>query len=145
RGCIVHAPARAYKATENMGIALLGAPACDWVLHLEDDVKPCADLIGSVTRWLEQHAHEGVRLTSFFTPSIKKADMRAAHDAGATALPFPTTRWASAVAFAMRWTDAQACGQWILDHASTWRVGPDYPTWANARGADRMVGAWHQH
>ena len=142
--CTVHAPDRAYRATENMGVALLGAPPCDWVLHLEDDVKPCRDLIGSVTRWLSMHAREDVRLVSFFTPSIKAVTMREAHASGVSALAFPITRWTSAVAFAMRWADAQACGRWILDHADTWRVGPDYPEWANARGADRMVGAWHE-
>lgn len=141
--CTLHRPARKYRATENMGIALRDAPACDWVLHLEDDVRPCADLLGSITRWIEAHVTEDHRLLTFFAPSLKHP-MHRAVKAETAVLPCPLPdAWTSGVAVALRWSDAQACGQWILDHAATWRTGPQYPAWAKHRGADKMIAAWH--
>lgn len=136
----VHEPARAYKATENMGIALSSAPACEWVIHLEDDVRICQDFLGSVSRWLNRYALGSTRLYSFFTPSIRR-EMLSAYPS-VSALAFRLDRWTSSVCVALRYEDAQACGRWILEHADTWRVGPQFQEWANKRGADKMIAAW---
>lgn len=138
--CTLHVPARTYRATENMGIALLGAPPCEWVLHLEDDVKLCADFLGSVSRWIDAHVNESHRLLTFFTPDHRP--MREAVRNQQAAFTFPLEKWASAVAVAMRGEDAEPCGRWILDKAPTWRVGPNYPPWATHRGSDKMLAAW---
>lgn len=138
--CTVHEPARAYRATENMGIALAGAPSCDWVVHLEDDVRICQDFLGSVSRWIEAHAKGDTRLVSFFTPSIRREMLSAF--GRVSALPFTLHRWTSSVCVALRYEDAQACGAWILEHAGTWRVGPGFASWATHRGADKMIAAW---
>lgn len=141
--CTLHVPARTYRATENMGIALSGAPACDWVVHLEDDVQLCQDFLGSVSRWISTQVTDTYRLVSFFTPSMK-GPMKQAHQRRRSALPFPLERWTSGVAVALRWADAQACGRWILETAPVWRTGPEYPAWATHRGADKMIAAWQR-
>lgn len=140
--CVVHEPARIYRATENMGIALSGAPPCEWVIHLEDDVKVCQDFVGSISRWIDAHVDASTRLVSFFTPSIRR-QMIAAHASGSiSAIPFPLDRWCSSVCAAIRSDDARRCGPWILEHAATWRTGPGFAAWATHRGADKMIAAW---
>jgi hypothetical protein len=138
----VHEPARLYRATENMGIALGGAPACEWVIHLEDDARICRDFLGSVGRWIDAHVNDGVRLVSFFTPSIRRQMQLAAGQV--SALSFPLDRWTSSVCVALRGPDAAAAGPWILATAPTWRVGPNFPSWATHRGADKMIAAWQR-
>ena len=140
RRCTLHAPARQYRATENMGVALLGAPQCAWVIHLEDDVRLCADFVGSASRWLDAHATEAHRLFTFFAPDARL--IRPSIVLRRPTFQFPIEKWASAVAVAMRGADAGPCGRWILDAAPTWRVGPSYPPWANHRGSDKMLAAW---
>lgn len=126
-----------------MGIALLSAPKCDWVLHLEDDVRPCQDFLGSVGRWLQVCTTERHRLATFFAISIAK-ELIIATGQGIPAIEFPLGQWTSSVAAAIRWEDAQLCGAWILENAKTWRVGPEFPDWARYRGADKMLAAWQQ-
>lgn len=138
--CTLHEPDRRYSAPENMGITLLAAPRCDWVVQLEDDIKPCNDFAGSIDRWLTKYAGD-YRLISFFVVTIRRDIVRAAA-VGRGCVPFPLDQWASSCAIAMRWDDARACGAWIAEHASTWRTGNGFPVWANSRGADKMLAAW---
>lgn len=142
RRCTLHVPDRDYRSTENMGVMLSQAPPCDWVLALEDDLRPCADFLGSASRWIEVHmaAH---RLATFFAVSVTP-QMVSAAQRQESSVPVPMPKWNSSVAVAMRWEDARACGRWVLDHAPTWRVGPGFESWATHRGSDKMLAAWHQ-
>jgi hypothetical protein len=125
----IRVPARCLTRIENGAAALLGAPEADWVLHLEDDVLACADASGSLVRWLERYARLDRRIVLFFSneryPKVGVVDHSVKR-------PF------TAQAVAMRWPDAQAMGQWALDHVATWRSGT-----ARLRGFDRMMLAWH--
>lgn len=142
--CTVHVPARTYTAPENMGVALSEAPACEWVIHLEDDIRPCLDVLPSMARWVATYMTADDRLASFFTPGHPELMQAVAH-AGASSMSLPLTGWNSAVALAMRWEDAIACGAWITAQAPTWRLGQGFQRWAHLRGADKMIAAWHQH
>lgn len=126
----IRIPPRRLTRIENGAAALLGVPDCDWVLHLEDDVQPCADAGGSVDRWLTRYAREDRRLVLFWShdayPSVGMGD-------------HSIVRRFGAVALAMRRADAIACGTWCLAHASTWRSGT-----ARLRGFDKMIAAWHR-
>lgn len=128
---VLHIPARPLNRIENGVTALLGAPACEWVLHLEDDVQPCADVLGSVTRWLTRHAREDRRIALFWS----KDEYAAVDGVG----DHPRDQLFGAVAVAMRRSDALDCGDWIARHARRWRSGT-----ARLRGFDKLIRAWHR-
>jgi hypothetical protein len=127
----LHVPARHLNRIENGAAAMLGAPPCDWVLHLEDDIEPCSDLMGSVTRWLTKHAREDRRIVLFWSRDTYEAvDGPADH---------PSGKLFGAVAVALRRPDALAFGEWVTRHARRWRSGT-----ARIRGFDKMLRQWHQ-
>lgn len=127
----LHVPPRRLSRIEN-GVALMTADygAADWLVHLEDDVVPCADLAGSLTRWLTRHARTDRRVVLCWSA-----------DAYATApvADHPITRPFGAVAFALRTRDARRFGTWARAHVRTWRSGS-----RRLRGFDKMLACWHQ-
>lgn len=127
----LHVPVRPLNRIENGAAAMLGAPPCDWVLHLEDDVQPCADALGSVARWLKQHARTDRRIVLFWS-----RDTYAGVDGAAD---HPSGRLFGAVAVALRREDALDFGDWVTRHARRWRSGT-----ARLRGFDKMLRQWHQ-
>lgn len=126
----IRVPPRRLNRVENGATALIDVPECDWVLHLEDDVTPCVDAAGSVTRWLEQYARDDRRIVLFWShdayPSIGVGD-------------HSIERRFGGVAVAMRHDDAVSCGLWCRKHAPTWRQGQ-----ARLRGFDKMMAQWHR-
>ncbi len=127
----LHVPTRLLSRIENGAAAMLGAPECDWVLHLEDDVRPCADALGSVRRWLAHHAREDRRLVLFWSRDTYPG----AVDVG----DHPRDQLFGAVAVALRRDDALDFGAWVKRHARRWRSGT-----ARLRGFDKMLRAWHR-
>jgi hypothetical protein len=130
--CDLRVPTRRLTRIENGAAALLGAPECDWVLHLEDDAKPCDDALGSVQRWLGHHAREDRRLVLFWSRDTYEgvASGAADHSIG---------RLFGGVAVAMRMADAVSLGTWAARHARRWRSGT-----ARLRGFDKMMAQWHR-
>ncbi len=127
----LHLPSRPLNRIENGAAAMLNVPACDWVLHLEDDVQPCADVLGSISRWLSRHARDDRRIVLFWA--------REAHVGAVDVDDHPRDLLFGAVAVAMRRADALDFGQWVVSHARRWRSGT-----ARLRGFDKMMRAWHK-
>jgi hypothetical protein len=127
----LHVPLRRLTRIEN-GAALMLATygEAEWLVHLEDDVAPCADVAGSVTRWLERHAREDRRVVLCWSAEPYAAAPVADH---------PVTQPFGAVAFAIRTRDARRFGTWAQRHAATWRSGS-----RRRRGFDKMLACWHQ-
>lgn len=101
----------------------------DWLIHVEDDVQPCADVEGSIQRWLERHAGRA-RLAPLWSAEHYGRGPVAVHPIGRT---FAT------VAIALRGADVGSVGRWARAHVSSWRDGE-----LRLRGFDKMVGQWHR-
>lgn len=127
----IHVPTRTLTRIENGGRALLDAPPCDWVVHLEDDVRPCRDFLPSVARFLDRFERPDRKLVLLWS--------RDRYPGRSSAPDHPIDLLFGAVAVAMRRADALALGAWALEHAPTWRTGE-----ARLRGFDKMMAAWHR-
>lgn len=87
--------------------ALTGAP---WVLYIEDDIDVCADFLGSVGTWLDDHADLAHRLYAFgaaYTPQIEEQIAR-----GSSAWEYPVHAFYGTQAIAMRAEDARSLGEY---------------------------------
>ncbi len=127
----VFRPVRHLNRVENGARLFCEMPVCDWVVHLEDDIAPCADLRGSVARWLTAHARDNRRIVLLW--SAERYDVR-----GAVA-DHAADRLFGAVGVAMRYTDARDFGAWAWRTAPVWRSGS-----RRKRGFDKMMAAWHR-
>jgi glycosyltransferase involved in cell wall biosynthesis len=113
-----------------VGIAS-GAP---WVLFIEDDVEVCKDFLGSVDRWLHDHARRDRHLYSFCTPykDVAKATM-----AGQQTWDFPIQAFYGNQALAFMRADAMLAASWIESRMQTWDTGQGFDLllkeWAKAR------------
>lgn len=107
----------------------------DWLLMLEDDVEVCADFLGSVTRWLSDHAVPAVHVYRFcaFGPVL-------ARRAGAWEYALREQRGSQAIA--LRADEARLFARWSAEHHTNWR--PAMAPFQNQRtnGFDKLVGYW---
>jgi hypothetical protein len=133
----VHAPERRRTPNEN-GLApidLLDSFPADWILLTEDDLEWCDDPIGSVQRWLVDHARPDVLVYRFFA-----FDRLVTRGPGMAEAPLREQKGSQAIA--LRADDARRLAHWAMAHATTWRpkAAPfqDRPH----DGFDKLVGYW---
>lgn len=133
----IHAP-RVQRTPNANGLAqvsVLDVVDADWVLLLEDDLEFCADVVGSMQRWLARHASEQYRVYRFF--SFGHA---VRHLSEASEYPLREQRGSQAVA--LRAADARDLVAWQAQHTLTWR--PHMAPFSNHRekGFDKLIGYW---
>lgn len=114
------------------GVACLQAgvvTGAEWILHLEDDLRVCQDLLGAVDRWVCDHAEaQGVTLYSFYAPYARFQSR--AIDGGWS---YPLDLFKGCQAFAIRATHAQEA----ID-----ALTPTLATWGSPAGFDRLLARW---
>lgn len=114
----VHRPLFGERRTPNGNAAAafrVGAEVgAEWVLFLEDDADPCRDLVGSVARWLDDHADGAYRVYTFAStfPNVATETK-----AGRTSfrLHAPSCFYGT-VCLAMRAADAGLFASWLDAH-----------------------------
>jgi len=135
----IHAPDHRRAPNEN-GIAQVSAleeVEAEWILLCEDDLEMCADPVGSMARWLADHARPDVHVYRFFalprTPISKRTER-------ADWCPLREMRGSQAVA--LRAEDARDFAAWASAHPLDWRPKDapfqDRPT----KGFDKLIGYW---
>lgn len=136
-GIAVHIPRRKLTPNEN-GIAQTMALArveADWIVMTEDDLEWCADPLGSMASWLDDHARPDVSVYRFFA-------FDAMTPIGPHAATAPLREQKGSQAVALRANDARRFAAWALAHPLDWR-----PTSAPFQhqphtGFDKLVGYW---
>lgn len=135
----VHVPDHHCTPNEN-GIrqveALEGSEA-EWIVFCEDDIETCADPMGSMARWLADHARPDVHVYRFFalprTPVVRRTE---------TADWCPLKEMRGSQAVALMADDARAFAAWATAHPTDWRPKDapfqDRPT----KGFDKLIGYW---
>lgn len=133
----VHVPDRRLTPNQNglAPIALLDDIEADWIILSEDDVFWCADPVGSMARWLSQHARPDVVVYRFFAFDHLHAE--GLHVASA-----PLREQKGSQVIALRAADAKRLATWAKAHPLDWR-----PRTAPFRhrphdGFDKLVGYW---
>ena len=117
-------------------IALLEAIPADWIILSEDDLDWCDDPLGSMARWLEDHARSDVRVYRFFAFDPLQ---RTEHPHACLA---PLREQKGSQVVALRADHAKRLAAWALAHQTTWRPKgapyQDHPT----TGFDKLIGYW---
>lgn len=117
-------------------IALLDAIPADWIILSEDDLEWCADPLGSMARWLDDHARSDVRVYRFFAFD---ALQRTEHPHAATA---PLREQKGSQVVALRADHARRLAAWAAAHPRTWRP-PGAPFQDRPHdGFDKLIGYW---
>ena len=101
-----------------------------WVLFLEADIEVCADFLGSVDRWLNEHARRNCHMYSFATPYKAVCSAR---DAGQTSWAYPVRGFYGNQALAF--TRADALSAWTY-------ISKRLPTWDTGQGFDLLLKEW---
>src|SRR5690606_13693649 len=86
------------------------ATGADWIVHLEDDLLVCQDLLGSIDRWLTRHAHAHRHLYAFHTPYRQVAQ---AALSGLETWDYPIGAFYGNQCWAMRRAAAASAAAWI--------------------------------
>lgn len=132
-----HRPAARLTANQN-GIAPLGlldTMDADWIILSEDDLEWCADPIGSMSRWLDEHAMPDVVMYRFF--AFDRLTPVSAHAAMA-----PLREQKGSQAVALRASDARRFASWAANHPLDWRP-KDAPFQNRPHdGFDKLLGYW---
>jgi hypothetical protein len=130
--CTLHVPKKRLTRNEN-GLALLqGLPPSVWALHLEDDLLFCADFVGSVTRWLRDHAEPVRKVYTFCTFKVPTDH----------ALPYwdqPRDSY-GCQAVAMRHADLRHFGRTVKAELPNWRRSMS-KGWRES-GFDMLMRKW---
>jgi len=133
----VHPPSAKRTPNEN-GLAqidLLRQYPADWIVMSEDDLEWCADPLGSIERWLDDHATNGRLLYRFFAFGTLRP-----WSASASEAPLKEQRGSQVVA--MRADDALRFACWAKQHRLTWRP-PGAPFQQRPHdGFDKLLGYW---
>lgn len=116
-------------------IALLDEIDADWIILSEDDLEWCPDPIGSMSRWLEQHANPDVLIYRFFafnslTP-VSKSCAKA-----------PLREMKGSQAVALRAEDARRFAAWAKAHPFDWRPKGAPFQHRPHDGFDKLLGYW---
>jgi hypothetical protein len=132
-----YAPSRRNTANAN-GIAqvdVLDRHDADWIVMSEDDLEWCKDPIGSMARWLEDHAAPQQMIYRFFTFG-KTVDV----SGNVVASPLREMRGSQVVA--MRAKDARRFAAWARAHVLDWR--PKNAPFQDRPhdGFDKLLGYW---
>ena len=137
RGIKVHLPPQRLTPNEN-GIAqtlALELVEADWIVMTEDDLEWCADPLGSIAMWLEDHARPDVSVYRFFAFGPLKSGK-----------PFAATskneEMRGSQAVAIRAADARRFALWALQHPTNWRPkGAPFQA-RHGDGFDKLLGYW---
>lgn len=133
----VHVPET--KRTPNANglapIALLDECPADWIVLSEDDLEWCDDPIGSIARWLEDHATPQRVMYRFFA-----FDELVRMTKGAWLTPCREQKGSQVVA--LRAADAKRFKAWAEAHPKDWR--PKSAPFQNRPhdGFDKLLGYW---
>ncbi len=133
----IHRPAERLTANQNgiAPIALLETIDSDWIILSEDDLEWCADPIGSLSRWLTDHATPDVLMYRFF--AFGKLTHVNAHVDSA-----PLREQKGSQAVALRTADARRFAAWAKAHPLDWRP-KDAPFQHRPHdGFDKLLGYW---
>jgi SAM-dependent methyltransferase len=131
----LHVPSSPRTPNENglAQIACLGDPAAyAWILLLEDDLVFCADVAGSVWRWLRTHARVDRHVYRFFGFRLPRP---APH---VRAYDFPLPGLCGSQAVALRGVDAADFLAWGTANLETWGGFRGNPRIA----FDKLLAAW---
>jgi hypothetical protein len=127
-----HFPERKLTPNEN-AVALMRGVAevdCDWALFLEDDIIFCDDFLGSVDRWLTEHASPDRHLYSFYTPY---KEVQNAAERGDTYWQYPIKNFYGTQCLAMRREDMLSAADGLELIMATWH---------STKGYDLLLKAW---
>lgn len=130
-----------YRSTPNENgirqVSLLDTVVADWLLMLEDDIEVCADFIGSVSRWLTDHADPAIHV--YRLHALPQTPLKRIGPAAALA-PLREMRGSQAVA--LRAEDARLFAAWATAHPKDWRPkSAPFQQWPD-RGFDKLIGYW---
>lgn len=133
-GAVLHlAPERLTNNQNGLRALEVGlATGAEWILHLEDDVTPCAEVGRSITDWLEDHgalATEAPCIT-FFTPY---AQVGKVHRAGQASWRYPVKDFYGNQAWVMSRQMAGSAVQFLQGRI---------PVWRSTQGFDMLLKAW---
>lgn len=136
-GVWVHAPHRRVTANENgiAQVALLDHFKADWIVMSEDDLEWCDDPIGSMARWLDDHARPDVSVYRFFT--FDRLTLCGTHVAS---VPLHEQKGSQVVA--MRAADARRFAEWAHAHQANWRPKSAPFQGRTHDGFDKLIGYW---
>jgi hypothetical protein len=116
-------------------IALLDSVDADWIILSEDDLEWCADPLGSMARWLDEHATPDVMVYRFFAFDVLTKVSE--HVASA-----PLREMKGSQVVALRAADARRFAAWAKAHPLDWRPKnapfQDKPH----SGFDKLIGYW---
>ncbi len=136
----VHAP-ESVRTPNGNGIAQVSAldeMDAEWIGLLEDDIEPCADIMGSLTRWLWAHADPAVHVYRVFALPGTPIRRHGKH-----AGTFPLREMRGSQAIFLRAADARSFAAWATAHATNWRPkDAPYQDHPQTRGFDKLVGYW---
>lgn len=133
----VHAPQKHRKPNANglAPIALLETYPADWIVLSEDDLEWCGDPLGSIARWLDDHATPERAIYRFFAFDDVT---RAGH--GGSVVPCREQKGSQVVA--LRAADARRFKLWAEAHPTNWRP-TDAPFQNRPHdGFDKLLGYW---
>lgn len=136
---IHHFPAQKLTPNQN-AVALMRGVAeveCDWVLFLEDDIAFCDDFLGSVDRWLTEHATPGRRVYSFYTPYH---EVLRSYERGGTAWDYGINKFYGTQCIAMRREDALSAADGVGKIAASWKSSKGYDLLIKQWAMDRWPG-----
>ena len=131
-GVTFHPSLRRLTRNEN-GVRCLEvgvASGAEWILFLEDDLEVCADLLGSVDRWVDDQVRPAGVPTLY---SVYCPFGRAVAEAVGGQWTYPLQIFNGCQAFALRSSDASGA----LDY-----LRRALPGWGSPGGFDRLLSAW---
>lgn len=136
----IHTPdvVRSPNANGVAQVSALDAMDAEWIGLFEDDVYPCRDVVGSITRWLSVHADPAVHVYRLFALPGTASRKCAPH-----ADRFPLWEMRGSQAVILRAADARAFAEWATAHAKTWRPkNAPFQHHPQTRGFDKLIGYW---
>ena len=136
-GIRVHVPHEHLNPNRNGLAQVLALDWCDadWIVMTEDDLEWCLDPIGSIARWLDDHARPDVSVYRFF--AFDRVE-RCTEQVGKT----PLREQKGSQAIAMRAADARRFRDWALAHPKDWRPKSAPFQYQTDTGFDKLVGYW---
>lgn len=126
-------------------ITVLDEVDADWLVMLEDDVRVCDDFLGSVTRWLSDHARPDVGFYRLLTLGLSRQDPTFGSprgQAGPGAQLWSNWEVIGAQAVAIRADHAREFAAWGMSNREHFR--PSMAPFQTRRedGFDKMLGYW---
>jgi hypothetical protein len=137
RSYYVHYPRVRRRPNENgiAPIALLDEIDADWIVLSEDDLEWLADPLGSMARWLDEHATPDVMVYRFFAFDVLTKISE--HVASA-----PLREMKGSQVVALRAADARRFAAWAKAHPLDWRPkNAPYQDKPHS-GFDKLIGYW---